>query len=773
MADPITPTGFNWSNVEDISYVSWQMQNDWPPLLLALILIGVLVFSVGSYVWEGPTKRRPLLITLRVLTFVVLLLVLLQPALLIQYQSKGESVVAAMIDDSESMSIRGESLDADVRSAADTVVGGNSTQSSRFDLAKAALLHEGTGVLASLSDAHVTEAFAFSTGTEALDDPATQLDGRTPTAPSTAMGSSLDDLTRRMGGTNVSAVVLLSDMAWNAGRDPVAMARRLGERGVPVFPIPIGQSDPPDVRIASLHVRDYAFPGEVVPLKVQLHSSEHLAGQNVDLVVHLGPGEVSRQAVTLEEGTQIVEVPIRETNRAGRVELAVTVEGATGDITAQNNRMTRTITFIDEKVKVLYVEGSPRWEYRYLRWVLLRDPRLDVRFLLTEADPDLASQSPLYLSGFPAEGQASFDFDLVILGDVPSSQFRTEQMQWMTEQVRRRGGSLLMVGGSRFAPQSYAGTPIEDLLPVRISGNAWQPVPDRLLPVATAAGLEGRIAQLGSSPEHTRALWAQLAPLYELPPVEAKPGATVLVTVGRASVGEEPYPLVSWQRFGAGKTMFVGTELLWRLRKERGREYHERFWAPAIQFLTLSRLLGGNERISIETDAQRYAVGEPVRVYADVLDDYLEPVDQPTYALTLQREGDPGSAQSVVLSGAQSTAGFFQGFCLPREPGVYDLRAEGPDQEAANVARFEVVNESLEMIDPAMRQDVADQVAELSGGQVVQLNELDRLAEWIDQRRPRFDRELAIRLWDHPLMYVLLMVVAGLEWWLRRRQRLV
>ena len=361
----------------------------------------------------------------------------------------------------------------------------------------------------------------------------------------------------------------------------------------------------------------------------------------------------------------MVEIPMKAPDLKGRLKLSFELEPLENEVSEVNNSEERFLTLLEEKVKVLYVEGAPRWEYRYLRTVLMRDPRLDVKFLMTEGDPDLAEYSPEYIGAFPAVGQSTLDFDLVILGDLPASYFAREQMDWMVQQVNRLGGSLLMLGGSLHAPQSYAGSPLEALLPVNVEGSIWERIADDVVASPTEEGLSGQIATLGVEENLSRKLWAQVSPLYDAPPVSAKPGANVLVTLGRKQVQGRPYPLVAWQRYGSGKSMFVGTELLWRLRKTVGSKHHEKFWQTTIQFMALSRLLGGTGRITLEADANRYASGEPVRLHADVLDDYLTPILADDYGVVV-RKSDDGDFEPMELQlrPAHGAPGFFQGYYL-------------------------------------------------------------------------------------------------------------
>ena len=750
MSDSIYSNIGKLFGIHEVSGTQWRLGNALPPTLLAAILIFALVFAFWSYRREGVSRHRHLLVGLRLLGMIILLLVLLQPAVSLYHREEGTSQVFAVVDSSQSMKIK------------------DGTETSRWERAHTALLDPAQGLLKKLLDQHELEI--LTVGDQVNPSTSESLQNEVPEADSSAIGLSLNSLKEK----DATAVVLLSDMAWNTGDDPVNVAKKLGNRGIPVFPVPVGQSNSPDAAILSVHLRDRVFPGEEMPLKVQLTSSPQFEGKTTHLIVHLDDRLVVRQPVFFTGGQQMVEIPMQGPNLKGQVKLSLELEMLENEVSEVNNFEERIVTFLEEKVKVLYVEGAPRWEYRYLRTVLMRDERLDVKFLMTEGDPDLAEYSPEYISSFPKVGESTLDFDLVILGDVPASYFANQQMEWMVQQVNRLGGSLLMLGGSVHAPQSYVGSPLEALLPVKIEGDAWEPVTNDVVASPTEDGLIGQIATLGVEENQARKLWAQISPLYDAPPVSAKPGSSVLVTLGRKQISGRPYPLVAWHRYGTGKSMFVGTELLWRLRKTVGRQYHEQFWSTAIQFLALSRLLGGSGHITLEVDKNRYAAGDSVRIHADVLDDYLEPVVADNYTVKVQKSEDADfEPRELELRPAHGAPGFFQGYFLPSGSGDYQITAVGPDEKEANVARFSVYEESLEMRNPGTRLDTAEQIAKQSSGEVVALEEITSLVEKIEQRRPRYQREISIRLWDHPALYLLLVFVAGWEWWLRRRLRLV
>ena len=58
----------------------------------------------------------------------------------------------------------------------------------------------------------------------------------------------------------------------------------------------------------------------------------------------------------------------------GDFTLTLEVPKQANETIADNNKLTAPISIREEKLRVLVVESLPRWEYRYLRNALSRDP---------------------------------------------------------------------------------------------------------------------------------------------------------------------------------------------------------------------------------------------------------------------------------------------------------------------------------------------------------------------------------------------------------------
>ena len=744
--------------IETISYSEWSWGDSWHPGALFFLMLGAVVFSGWTYsqVRAGTREFRMAVGSLRAAALILFLAILFEPGMLLEFTRNVRGKVLVLVDASESMSI------VDKRESEKEV--------SRIAIVEGILDHEEWGVLKQLSGSHDVRLFNFSGGLEQVD--ATQRAELLAAGRYTNLGSAIEKAVDQYSGQVVDGMIIFSDFAWNQGRDPVRAAERLGKQGVPIFAFGIGLPAPPDVSISNIYAPDTQFVGEKFSIKVQLNSSAELAGSEGVLELNLKDSKQSRM-VRFSGEHQIEEFQWNAPATAGDYQLQAKVRATEDEAVTENNRAEKKLKIIDEKIKVLYVEGMPRWEYRYLRWVLLRDPRLDVKFLLTQGDRDLAAHSPNYLARFPEQGRSGLNFDLVILGDVPRTYFNAEQLDWMEELVRRRGGALLMIAGSLYAPSTYRGSPVAELLPVNLEDGPWEKTSKRDVPLVTPDGIASGIAKLHNNASRTNSIFKTMRPLHSVPPITAKPAATVLVKLQNLRIGGEPYPLISWHRYGAGKTMFVGTGKLWRIRFKVGRKYHERLWSQSIQFLTLSRLLGGNRRITLKTDRTVYAAGEQVQVFANVLDRFFEPVIQEQYAVSLKGESDE-TARKVRLRPVRDIPGFYQGYLVVPGPGRYVLKVPPENAKYANALEFQVKDVSLEMRHPGLQMETARQLAKRTNGMTItSAKHLPEMVAAIRARQSVRVERMEIELWDNPIVYLLVMLISGTEWFFRRRRRLI
>ena len=736
--------------------------------LLALCLIVAVLFEPTATVKQTHTEKRRLPI-----------LVDVSQSMSVKDQRKrsediGEAAVALGIlplsSTPEDVKRNAVSLNGKQREAI--------ASASRLDLATSLLSNSAEEMLGSITEDLDVSYHAFGETLQRLGDADSgikkSLAALQSDSPETSIGKALEALAKTERDAPLAGVVLVSDGLDTFSRRTESVVRDLGTRGIPVYTVPVGIADPDDVSIRNVIMQDVAFTGDKVPVRVQLQSKGY-EKRTADLTVSLNGRGVARQSVSFEGGLQFEEIFFNvDVAERGSARIGIEIEAFSDEATAANNLVERSVRVVNEKINVLCIEGSARWEFRYLRAMLKRDPRINATFIGTRSQPELAQSSSEYIATFPEDREEAFTYDLVILGDVDSAFFSTEAFLRLEELVRERGGSLLMLCGARFAPASYAGTPVERMLPIKFDPDAeWEDIDENVYPVLTPEGRSSLVMTLETDRDENDLVWSRVAPLDRVPPLLApRPGATVLAELSDSQSRADRYPLVAWQRYGTGKCMMMATDRLWLLRFKTGDKYHWRVWSQCVQFLTLSRLMGEHKRIRLETDRATYPVDGRVMLYANLLDNDYEPLIQPGFEIgvsALDTDGTAGDPQRVTLRPDKSNPGLYEGYFSPSNEGGYRVEANPSDRPLSNSIEFQVADIRPELVNTDMQIDHLRRIAELSGGEILSALGLQKLPALLN-REPhtttvRTDRPL----WDNSLVALVLVGLLGIEWILRRK----
>ena len=765
-------------------------------ILIALIVLSVYLYrrSSGLQPWQ-----RVFLGVLRLVVLALVCVTLLEPMAVVRQTNTQQRGLPVLVDISESMAMKDQRKSAedlleaaaaldlltDTESDAEQAALGLGVKqrqaiatSSRLDLATSLLSRSARSTLA-LLDEHVDVSYhTFGKTTRMLSDDGVLTvkvaSGLRATETETAIAKALESVTNS-GGVPPAGIVLLTDGIDNAGSlHTKSILRDLGTRGIPVYTIPIGLAEPDDISIRNIVMQEVAYSGDRVPVRIQLQSKGY-EKRMARMSVLLNGRRVSQRTVQLDGGLQFQDIDFRvDIYEKGAAQIAVVVDPFDDEVSSSNNRIDRSIRIVNEKVNVLYIEGNARWEYRYLRAILKRDPRINATFIASNAGPEVARNSAEHIERFPNQREEAFQYDLIILGDVDAAFFNDDELRLLNELIRDRGASLLMLCGAMHSPSSYTGTPVETMLPVRIDPDSpWEEVAESVYPVLTPAGRSSLVMTLESEPAANDRIWSRVAPLDHLPPLlEAKPGATVLATLSDSGSRAQQFPLVAWQRYGTGKCMSVATDRLWRLRFKTGDKYHWRLWSQCIQFMTLSRLMGEHKRIRLETDRAIYPVGSQCRVYAHVLDDDFEPVIQPRFDVIVSGLGNGNSSETVSLRPDRSHPGLYEGYFTPPSPGRYRIESNENDQPISNTTEFQVAVVNKELTDPNVRIETLKRIADLTGGACLNMSEFSKLESLVDNQPITTTVRSERPLWDNGWMAFAIIGLVGLEWILRRRNDL-
>jgi hypothetical protein len=774
-----------------------------PPLwVVALILVpGTLAFAWWSYggLARLETRSRVVLAGLRWLAIAGCVALACQPAFEITTYRRTRNQAHVLIDDSASMQRKDRYPEAQQLEALQALLPGvDVAATSRLDLVRAALARP-QGLLATLAQSHDVRLFRM----QRKPAPIRSLDEVTGQGARTELGDALDLHLAANAAANVDAVVVVSDGRNNAGLDPVDVAGGYALRGIPIHTVGVG--DPEAPRNAwlvgpagpreALRLEQVAFDVSVRAqglrgrrARVELQGARDggpyrpLATADAELP---GDGEFASARVycAFED--------------AGDWTLRFRLEPLPEESQTDDNEDVRFLRVNDEKIRVLYIDDRPRWEYRYVKNGLKRvDPSIVMQAVMFDASPYFEQEHSKELPplrDLPRTEKELFAYHVVVFGDVPPERIApTEERrrQWLEMLVRyvEFGGGVAFLFGDQAMPERYRNTPVQDLLPVVLEERSWlqanQPRRDvSFHPLLDNPTQPHDIVLLQRDPAFNRRLWEEGLPgFYVYHPVQrAKPGATVLLRHPSDGNAYGKRPIAVTGPVPRGNTFFLATDETWRWRDPYAETYMDTFWRNVVRWLARGRLQRRNDLFELTVDKIQVETGDKVRVQLRVQDDELQPSAAQEQTVFLRQQD--GAPEKRVLRAAQGEPGVYQASFTMATPGAFSFLAYANANPVDDVlARQDVIvrRPDREMADSSQDAETLRRIAAASrsadvGGRYVFLAEVDGLAADLQARRPAESRqETRTRpAWDTGWSLAGILTVLAIEWLLRKRARLV
>jgi hypothetical protein len=808
--------------------------------ILAAIALGVAVYYLYRRSAEGLSRaRRISLTTLRIAFLVLLVALLLRPVLALTIEGSIRRSLVLLVDSSASMQIKDPRTNPDdLKRAAiatgllDPARGMSQTvprhavadieQIERIELVRAALQNPQLNLLRALDRNFDVRFYSFgdsvqemerapailtedATAAETLADHAAWLRRLDANAPATAIGEAVRDVLNRMRGQPLAGIVLVTDGANNSGLPPLEAALLARQEGVPLWTWGVGMTSPKDIMVQTVFAQDTVFLKDEVPVQVRFRG-RGVTGHTTRMIVTLGGQKLEERDITFtDESEQVIDLHVTPQQK-GEVELKISIPPLEDEAVKDNNELTHHFRVVDDTIKLLYVEQYPRHEFKFLQATLLRDRRIEARFILFEADPALAHEegSP-YLREFPSQKDDLFAYDVVILGDVDPRNVPLAQLEALTEFVSRYGGALIVLAGRRYNPWTWRHSAFEKLLPVELDPSlavTAEPMASKPLHLElTAAGQTSPMLRLADQELENIARWKALPPIYWVARVaRAKPAAEVLLVDPdplKASRFEK-MPVIAVHQYGLGQVLWVGTDNIWRWRRNTGDRYYSMIWGQIVQRMALQRVLGAAKRTQLTSDRQTYMTGDRVTIYARLYTPNYDPVVEPSVkgffeprgAETLP--GPPGGEREVLLRPIPQQPGMYRGELIAPGPGAWRFYVE---RDRETDLEFVVTEPRFEFGDTAMNDALLRELAAITGGRFFREEDLhglpSALAEFV---RTKPAREIApppggstrtairsadrivstyeVEVWSTPLYFLLLLGIVTAEWILRKLSHL-
>lgn len=723
------------------------------------MVIGTVVVVAWSYrQLMGSKGARVFLAVVRGVLFLLVCSLIAGPLLRLPIIENQRDWIAVLVDRSRSMSV------VDQHNS-------DGTTQSRDDVARELLAN---GVWAEIDKDRETIWLGFHASAFEID-PAHVPDAN---GWSTDLTVPIETALRKLAGRPTSGIIVMTD-----GRTahPIdrGVYRTLQERAVPVFPVAIGSAQAmTDLAIVEAEAPARAFIRDQVPVvatlrcvggtaqaPVMVDLLDEMTGQTID-TVEIKPSEFSNQ--------QAEAVLTGNRTEAGSSKWIVKVRAGPQDLVSANDSQVVEVDFVDRPLRILYIEGYPRWEYRYLKNMLVREVSFQSSIMLLSADRDFAQEGNAPLERLPQTTEEFDAYDLFILGDVPSNSLSSTQITQIHRSVSERGAGLLWIAGERSTPNSWIGSELEDLLPIR-------GVPERLDEVVfadpTESALRAGVMRLGetagerwpialsSAGERGRLEWAQ-----RIPPEALKPASETLAQA-KSQSGVVLGSLVVSMRFGAGLIVYVATDESWRWRHGIGETFQERYWIQFIRYLSRGVVGADGRPFQLTIEPKQPEVATPALIRVEIqdprqnssigdsqLDVQIDPLEQQV-----------GATQHAIQLTRDSTGWF--GLWTAEAAGAWRIRAE-----SASVGKLEqivnVVRVDAELANPETDHPQLLDLATRTGGTVVKPSEIDRLTQLLPRRAVGRERSIVDPIWNSPAALFAVISLLFIEWVGRRWLRL-
>jgi hypothetical protein len=440
---------------------------------------------------------------------------------------------------------------------------------------------------------------------------------------------------------------------------------------------------------------------------------------------------------------------------------------ADGELVASNNSRKFNIAGRPERIRVLVVETLPRWEYRFLRNALSRDPGVELSCLMFH--PQLGKgDGPDYVQEFPSKPEELSKYDVIFLGDVgvASDQLTKEQCTLIRGLVENQASGVVFLPGPQGNQFSLLDTDLADLMPVTLDETRKTGFSESIAAPLnlTTEGRSSLLTMLGDSEEENPEIWRRLPGFHwHAPVIKSKGGTEVLAVHGNRRGKFGPVPLIVTKAAGNGKVLFMGIDSAWRWRRGVEDLYHYRFWGQVARWMSYQRNMAAGQRVRLFYTPERPEPGATVTLNANAFDPNGAPMQQGSVAVDLT--SPDGRTQRIELQKNESAWGAFSGRFRVDLPGAWKLRATASGAEDSPVETTILAQGvEIEKTGQPSRPEVLEEMSKVARGRVIQPAQLADLVKEITALPEPRPVENRIPLWSHWATIAVLVTLLGIFW---------
>ena len=723
--------------------------------VIAAAIMAAAIFTYRTVRVKGRLRDRIVLTGLRMVALAVVLFCLLRPTLVVRAAVPQQNVVAVLLDDSKSMQIPD--------------VGGQ----PRGEFLRQQFGALDQPVMKALSDRFLVRVFRFSATAGRLNS-ATELGFA---GSQTKLGAALQGVREELAGLPVAGVVLVSDGADTSEASLTDALLGMKAEKLPVFTVGVGSTElSRDIQIDRVNVPRTVLKGASLLVDAVITQTGY-SGTTVRLDVEDDGRIVGSEEVRLPSDGSPATVRVRAIAAdSGPRVFRFRVAPQADEVVGQNNAREALIDVRDTVEKILYFEGEPRFEMKFLNRAVVDDKNVRVVSLQRTADNKflrlLVDNQDELAGGFPKTREELFAYRGLILGSVEAGAFSGDQLQMIADFVDKRGGGLLMLGGARsFGEGGYGGTPVADALPLTIPPDtraSESSLFSRLTLAPTRAGQTHAATQLAPTEAASLARWRELPQVTSVnAPMATKPATTVLLT-GTDEQGR-PQTVLASQPYGRGKAIAFLAQDSWQWQMHSTMPLedmtHENYWRQLLRWL----VDGVPSVIEARTTTERVEPGEAITVDASVVDQAFVELNDASVVARITRPG--GGTLDVPMQWTGERDGQYTGTFISTETGAYEVNVEATRAGktiGAGVTHVRAVPSDAEYFDPTMHEGPMRRIADETGGKFYTPATVERMAEDVRYAGRGVTSVEERELWNMPIILILLVTLVCAEWGYRR-----
>ena len=681
----------------NLNFENWYFDtqpSNW--LISGLCLVLCLFFSFGTWKKTGEKTIVGFWETFRIMIVALFCLTLFDPHRIETIQSEWKPELLFLVDESKSM----ESLD--VKSEQNKL-------QSRLEFARSVIAHPEVSKL-ELNATVIRKFFSSEKG-------------KSQTNISAPIKDSINEL------KNLKAMVILSDGDENSGLSVKNLGADLRNSSIPAFSIFTGSEQAlPDLELEKVWAPTFTLKDENLIVGWRIKNS-FLETKSSNLILKVKDEIVKRVPVEIEGLSEKSGNISWLSPSVGNFKLELQIEEIEGEAYSHNNMARFDLVVKEEILKVLLIESYPRWEYRFLKNALRRDPGVEVKSLLFHPEISNANGND-YINQFPREKKDLIQYDVVVVGDVGigNQEITEENCLDLSDLIMNHAGGIVFLPGRRGNQISLEQSPLSKLVPI-IYDNEYPRGLGTSNPAQfelTNRGKKHWLTRLRGSGEPDRNFWNMLPGFHWSAVVkESKPGSEVLATHSNFSSKWGKMPLLVIRHFAAGKALFLGTDSAWRWRKGVEDRYHYRFWSQVIRWMGHGRNQASENGIRLLMDPEKPEVGDQVFLRSIVLDRAGFPLEKGNLLGSITHSD--GSNQKVTFSSDLESDGIFLSSFVAREPGEVSIQINELTENRQMEAILSVSNKTLEKKGKPIVMNGLSSLAQSTNGKAVHYSEWKKI----------------------------------------------